>query len=101
MWNPTKNVKLTAGAVVFVPRNPLRDAAAGAAALLGAKGNLPPPEWAYRSIVVQGAVGRPGPLAWSNEMRLSIAVEAAGGLVISADAIHVQIRHENGGVDTV
>jgi protein involved in polysaccharide export with SLBB domain len=98
--DPAKDLKLSPGDVVFVPRSELRDAASGAAARLGIKGNLPPPEWAERFIVIEGAVRRPGQFVWSNEMRLSIAVDAAGGLTASADASRVRIRHQNGGVDT-
>jgi protein involved in polysaccharide export with SLBB domain len=98
--NPVKDVTLSPGDVVFVPRSKLRDGVTEATARLGIQANLPPPERGERFVVVEGAVHHPGQLGWSNGMRLSIALEAAGGLAASADAGRVQIRHHNGGVDT-
>lgn len=50
-----------------------------------------------RFIQVEGEVRRAGRQSWTNDMRLSAAVELAGGFTKSADATHVTIHHFNGG----
>ncbi len=97
----TKNVMLSAGDRVYVPRDALRTTVQDLGLRMGVDVNLPPPGSREPFVYSEGQVGRPGRFPWTNTMTLSVAVKLAGGLTDAADPTRLQIRHQNGGVDTV
>lgn len=98
---PVKNIFLSPGDRVYVPRNRMRDAAQGLLLRMGIRANLPPPGGKGRFIFCEGAVSKPGRIPWTNTMTLSVAVKISGGLTDSADPTRLEIRHENAGVHLV
>jgi protein involved in polysaccharide export with SLBB domain len=97
--SPAKNPKLKAGDVVWVPRNQMQDMVRDTAARVGVKIPLPEANRMEPFVFVEGEVRRPGQLPWTNQMRLSAAIELVGGLTEMADPTRLRVRHFNGGVD--
>jgi protein involved in polysaccharide export with SLBB domain len=94
-----KDPQLQPGTKVHVPRSPVRQRINAAARQIAPTTDFPAPGWSDSSIRVEGEVLHAGRWHWTNGMRLSVAIEMAGGLTPAADANQLRVHHLNEGVD--
>ena len=96
-----KDPQLQAGTIVDVPRSRVRQKINYVATRIFPTTQFPAPGWSDHSIHVEGEVRHAGHWRYTNGMRLSVAIDLAGGLTPAADANRLRVQHVNAGVDVV
>ncbi len=89
----------TSSAIISCLRRPLLGTVATVKTRLGISSNPPRPRPTNPFIYVEGEVGRAVQGRWTDGIRLSAALQAAGGLTKDADPTRLTIHHPNVGAE--
>jgi protein involved in polysaccharide export with SLBB domain len=95
----TKDPQLRPGTSVHVARSRVQQKINAWARKIAPTTYFPVPGWSVSSISVEGEVRHPGRWHFTNDMRLYVAVDMAGGLTPAADGNRVIVHHLNEGLD--